>query len=837
MSPSHGGTGVRPVTPLRRLVTDSVRRVLAFDDPKQALRMRRYLTAAGTSLLAIGLLYACYVYGALPRDAFLQISLFSAAAILAFFVTFRSGLNLRFADPSLTLPQMLVATAVILYAMYRADAGRGVYVILLLMAYLFGVLKMSTSALLAYAVFIIAGYGAVIGLHWRLGPDGQDLNAELLQWVALALTLPWFAIMGGYVSGLRHRLRKSNALLERALLTAKASEAGLAEAQRMGQLGSWSFDIVRKVAAWSPETYRIFCLDSVHGAPSGERFRKLIHADDRQRYLDLLGPALEYGRGYDVEYRIVRPDGKIRWVRSVAETVVDDRGRTVLLRGTVSDITERKTQAEALTLARDQAASAQATLIDAIESLNDAFALFDADDRLILCNRRYAQLLTDFDRVDDIVGMRFEDIVRLSIAKGEVIEPQFGGDVEAWVAERVRRHRNPGPETPNLQTAGGRWFQVTERRTQSGGIVGVRREITQRRQLEQRQAMEHAVTRLLAESETVAEAMPRIIQTICETLEWDCGARWQWDENARVLRCAETWSIAANEVAEFIAYSAKQNFAPSSNGLIRRVWSTGEPTWIADVSQEPGFLRAANAARAGLRAAFAFPVQIGPQLHGVMEFFLRNAREPDPSLLRVTRAIGMQIGQFIARKAAQEQLRQLAHFDYLSGLPNRTLFQQLVEHALSKAQRRRASLALLFIDLDRFKDINDNFGHDAGDYLLATFAQRLRECLRRSDLPARLSNSGTPARYGGDEFVVVIDDSSEPSDLAKVAQKILAATQEPVDLAGSQGRITASIGIAVYPDDGTNIEELLKNADAAMYSAKQAGGNGFRFSSGGASAN
>ena len=99
------------------------------------------------------------------------------------------------------------------------------------------------------------------------------------------------------------------------------------------------------------------------------------------------------------------------------------------------------------------------------------------------------------------------------MARGEVIEPQFAGDKEAWVAERVRRHRSASSETHELQLPEGRWFQVTERRTQGGGIVGVRREITQRKLFEQRQAMEHAVTRLLAESETVAEAMPKIIQT------------------------------------------------------------------------------------------------------------------------------------------------------------------------------------------------------------------------------------------------------------------------------------------------------------------------------------
>jgi diguanylate cyclase (GGDEF)-like protein/PAS domain S-box-containing protein len=830
MNPSRSDTGESGTTGHGHFLTERLqRRLSSSDDPRQVLRMGRYLTAAGTSLFAIVLLFACYLYGVLPGDAFVQIAVFTLLAILAFFVAFHFGLNLRAADPSLTLPQMCTATVVILYAMFRAEGGSAVYVTLLLMAYLFGVLRLSTRSLLIYAVFVLAGYGGVIALRWQFRPDAYELSLDLLQWAVLALTLPWFGLMGGYVSGLRHRLRKSNTELEKALLAAKASQKSLSEAQRMAQVGSWAFDPGRSGATWSPETYRIFGLDPSDPAPVGESFRQRIHPEDLPRYLELLGPALKEGRGFDTEYRIVQPDGDLRWVHSVAECVLDEQGKTILLRGTVSDITDRKVQADAITLARDEAAGARATLIDAIESLNDAFALFDASDRLILCNRKYAQLLTGSERPETIAGKSFEQLVRDSVARNELIEAKYAGNVEAWVAERVRRHRNPGPETPDLQLVDGRWFQIIERRTQSGGIVGVRRDVTQRKLLEQRQSMEHAVTRLLAESETVAEAMPKIIQTICETLGWDCGARWRWDEQAGVLRCAETWSVAAAEVREFMEASSKHNFAPSSTGLIRRAWSAREPIWVADVSKDPGFQRAPLATKAGLRAAFAFPIQSGTQLEGVMEFFLRDAREPDRSLLLVSRSIGMQIGQFIARKAAQEQIRQLAHFDFLSGLPNRTLFHQLVAHAITKAQRRGTSLALLFIDLDRFKDINDSFGHDAGDHLLATFAQRLRDCLRKSDLPARLSNAGTPARFGGDEFVVVIDDYSDPADLATVAQKILAAAREPVDLAGVKGRVTASVGIAVYPGDGKDLDELFKNADTAMYAAKQTGGNSFRF--------
>jgi len=204
-------------------------------------------------------------------------------------------------------------------------------------------------------------------------------------------------------------------------------------------------------------------------------------------------------------------------------------------------------------------------------------------------------------------------------------------------------------------------------------------------------------------------------------------------------------------------------------------------------------------------------------------------READAALLRVLDSIGMQIGQFIARKAAQEQLQQLAHFDYLTGLPNRNLFNQLLGHALAKAKRRSARLAILFIDLDGFKQINDTHGHDAGDHLLATFAERLGVCLRRSDIVARPGTSNTAARLGGDEFVVLIEDVVERSELEPVAQRILAAATEPFDLAGTQGQVSASIGISVFPEDDDELDVLVKKADNAMYAAKEAGKNTFRF--------
>jgi len=351
-------------------------------------------------------------------------------------------------------------------------------------------------------------------------------------------------------------------------------------------------------------------------------------------------------------------------------------------------------------------------------------------------------------------------------------------------------------------------------------VVLVSRDITERKRAEQREKMEHAVTRVLAESETLAEAIPRIVQTICETLSWDCGARWSMDERKKAICCVETWSIPSKAVSDFISEVRKLTFQPTNKGLVRQVWVNGKPHWIPDVSRDEGFQRAQLAAKAGLHGAFAFPILAGNVTLAVLEFYSREIRNPDPSLLQMVRVIGSQIGQFMARKQAEENLLYVATHDTLSGLPNRYMFNQRFAHALQNAQRYRKSMALLFLDLDRFKFVNDTLGHPFGDRLLQEVAGRLRLCLRESD---------TIARFGGDEFVALIEDFTAPGDVVSVAQKILHAMRWPFMLEGETCHMTASIGISLYPNDGADFASLLKNADIATYRAKEQGKNTYLF--------
>jgi diguanylate cyclase (GGDEF)-like protein/PAS domain S-box-containing protein len=187
--------------------------------------------------------------------------------------------------------------------------------------------------------------------------------------------------------------------------------------------------------------------------------------------------------------------------------------------------------------------------------------------------------------------------------------------------------------------------------------------------------------------------------------------------------------------------------------------------------------------------------------------------EQDKSLLQF---VSNQIAAAIVRKQNETWLQYIAHHDPLTDLPNRELFHDRLQTALSRARRNKERLAVLYIDLDGFKQVNDGYGHAVGDLLLQEVAQRIRRCLRESD---------TVGRIGGDEFVVLLNNITLPEHGAVVAEKIRAILERPFELAGQRLHISSSIGVAVCPEHGDDNKQLIRHADEAMYAAKKNGGN------------
>jgi diguanylate cyclase (GGDEF)-like protein len=248
---------------------------------------------------------------------------------------------------------------------------------------------------------------------------------------------------------------------------------------------------------------------------------------------------------------------------------------------------------------------------------------------------------------------------------------------------------------------------------------------------------------------------------------------------------------------------------------------TGERTIVENIATHPFWQDYKGLAQqAGLASCWSEPILIsGDQVIGTFAIYQRAPSAPDQHSLELLKMAAHFIAIAIERKNAEERIHYLAHFDALSGLPNRETLEDRAQYLMSLAKRNNDFLAIMFLDLDHFKDINDSLGHSVGDILLTQVATRLRSMLREED---------TLSRLGGDEFIFLLP-STDATGAAQVAQKLIAEVAQPYEIEQYELIITASIGIAIYPNDGASFEMLSKSADIAMYCAKQESRNAFRF--------
>jgi diguanylate cyclase (GGDEF)-like protein/PAS domain S-box-containing protein len=349
-------------------------------------------------------------------------------------------------------------------------------------------------------------------------------------------------------------------------------------------------------------------------------------------------------------------------------------------------------------------------------------------------------------------------------------------------------------------------------------IIGVFSDITQRKTEERLLQMEHAITRCLAEAESMSAGLQGALATLCDAQGWEAARLYVVDEQGELLRFLESWTISDEQYRDFNAASRRLTFKRGT-GLGGLVWQSDEAIWVPDVTKDA---RVANPALAntGIRSAFVFRVVSEGATIGIVATFSREVREPDARLLGATRAVGAQIGQFVERKRAEQRADYLAQFDPLTELPNRTLFQDRLAQALNQARRHDWNVGVLLLDIDRFKVVNDTLGHAGGDRLLQDAAKRLAGCVRGGD---------TVARIGADEFAVIAADMTQPQDGGHVAAKMVDALATPFTVDGHELFLGASVGIATYPLDGQDGVALMKNADAAMSRAKELGRNNYQF--------
>ncbi len=323
----------------------------------------------------------------------------------------------------------------------------------------------------------------------------------------------------------------------------------------------------------------------------------------------------------------------------------------------------------------------------------------------------------------------------------------------------------------------------------------------------------------IIESKDTHTALGVVLRKVCESTGWIYGEAWVPGPDGTRLECSPSWYSKVEGLGKFWNASDGCTFLPGI-GLPGRVWLSKKPVWIRDVTADANFPRAPLAREHGLKAAMGIPVLANDTVVAVIVFFVFESRAEDERLVGLVSAIAAQLGLVIQRIQMEETIRQMAYHDTLTGLPNRVLFQDRLTLALIHSQRKKQKCAVLFLDLDRFKAINDSLGHNIGDKFLQGVADRLRRCVRGSD---------TVSRLGGDEFNVLLQELDHAEDAIAIAEKIVVSVSHPLKINNNAIQITVSIGIAMYPDDGNNAETLMKNADLAMYQAKKRGRNNYQF--------
>ncbi len=345
------------------------------------------------------------------------------------------------------------------------------------------------------------------------------------------------------------------------------------------------------------------------------------------------------------------------------------------------------------------------------------------------------------------------------------------------------------------------------------------RDISERKRAEEELRLLQTITQAANEAGDVDAALTVTLTRVCETTGWGLAQAWVPGSDETVIECSPAWYCGNKEMEPLRTVSLELRFA-RGEGLPGRVWVCREAIWLPDVVAEATCPRAATAHKVGIQAALAVPVLADERVLAVLEFFLGDTHSEDERTVNLVRGVATQLGSVIQRKYVEERLQYLAHYDALTGLPNRVLFTDRLAQALHDAHRHQRVVAVAFLDLDRFKTINDSLGHGIGDQFLKAVAERLVACVREGD---------TVARLAGDEFTLILVDMGHEEDAAHVAQNILHTLSLPFRIAEHELYTGASIGITLYPSDNGDAEALLRNADVAMYRAKEYGGNGYEF--------
>jgi diguanylate cyclase (GGDEF)-like protein/PAS domain S-box-containing protein len=493
-----------------------------------------------------------------------------------------------------------------------------------------------------------------------------------------------------------------------------------------------------------------------HEAECGMRWMDAIHPGDRTRVNREWDEALGLRRPLETQYRLLRADGEYGWLHHSAVPVYDEGGRLQGYLGVCTDITEQRS-AELRALYNEQEIRALADNVPVL------IAYYSRDLTCRFANRAYARTW-GWDE-HSIVGKPLVEII--GEAGYKEIEPYVRRVLSGETVSYERSISDAGGRTRVLEV------NLRPHNAADGTPLAAF-------------VMIHDITRHREAERRLVESEERLRRFADAT-----RAGIVFHEEGRVTDCNEALlQLTGYTAEELIGTEIIQYVVPERRAQAQEAVRTGyERPYESEILAKDGRV---------------IPVEFEGRLMPLGDKVYR---------LSVVRDIRR-------RKQNEARIDFLAHHDQLTGLPNRALLRERLEFILASARRRGNRVALLFVDLDNFKVVNDSLGHAAGDELLKVVAGRLPAALRAVDVVSR---------HGGDEFLVVLPDVDDEHSPSQVAEKLLAAISEPMLLEGQSVSVSPSIGIAVFPRDGETTEALIKNADAAMYLAKERGRSNYQF--------
>jgi diguanylate cyclase (GGDEF)-like protein/PAS domain S-box-containing protein len=580
----------------------------------------------------------------------------------------------------------------------------------------------------------------------------------------------------------------------------KRKQRDLEHAQQIAHIGNWEMDLSSREMTCSKEFYRI-CGMSPETELSEQSIREVIHPDDIEDFYAEVQTAREGRRPFEFVGRIVRPDGEQRHVLAQGIWLLNETDECTHVFGVVQDITERKKTEQELLQTRTML---QETLdrLDIVLWAQD----FETKSSLLLTENTEKVFGMSKEQVNN--GYDYHQIIHPDDLK-MVLEKNNSGEQQLYEFRLINRKIN---ELRWIQT------QLRPEKDENGqvtAIYGISIDVTERKRAEEIIEAQNEVLSMIALGKPLSDILWKIAEhTNSELLERYCSILLV-DQERQVFADG-----ASPEFPDVYKEAILNKPIDTMKNPIGRAVDLKQPVMVLDILNDPlwersGFQQTTEAYR--LKSCWIYPVlSADNKVLAVYALYSQKEGEPKAYEMEMIEAFVNLTSLAIERKEHEEKIRHLAFYDSLTGLYNRSYFADQFNICINEASLTNQKLALLFIDLDQFKWVNDSLGHDAGDQLLIKVANLMRRCIGEGEILARI---------GGDEFTILLTNVPSEEDALNIASSLMDSLQAPIALLGHEFRITASIGVSLYPDHGYTVNDMMKHADSAMYQAKAEGRN------------